>query len=108
MATANYTWTPCGSSSDGQYVYYGKTNIATGTPVSGTGWTFYTGPPLPNTANSASITRLDDNVEYPFYVYCHCPAAGNGPLSNFGPLIKYICPTLSNITPTFNGVSYTV
>lgn len=106
MATANISWTPCGSSSDGQYLYYGKTTIATGTPVSGTGWTLYSGVPLTNTANTVTINGLDDNVEYTFYIYCHCPSAGNGPLISSDPIIKYICPTFSNVVPTYNGVSY--
>lgn len=109
MATANIpSWTPCGSVSDGQYLYYGKTNIVTGTPISGTGWTLYTGAPLSNTTSSATITGLDDNVEYTFYIYCHCPTSGNGPLSNYGPVIKYVCPTVQSTIPTFNGVSYTL
>jgi hypothetical protein len=106
MATFNISWTPCGSSSDAQYIYYGKSNIVTGTPISGTGWTLYTGAALSNSIGSATINGLDDNVEYTVYGYCHCPAAGNGPLSNFGPVIKYACPVLSNIAPTYNGVSY--
>lgn len=106
MATFNINWTPCGSSSDAQYIYYGKSNVVTGTPVSGTGWTLYTGAAIVNSIGSAIIDGLDDNVEYTVYGYCHCPAAGNGPLSNFGPVIKYACPTLSNIVPTYNGVSY--
>jgi len=106
MATINLTWQPCGSSSDGQYIYYGKTNVVTGTPISGTGWTLFTGAALVNTQGSVSITGLDDNVDYTTYGYCHCADAGNGPLVNFTPLIKYECPTLSNISPTYNGVSY--
>lgn len=106
MATANISWTPCGSASDGQYLYYGKTNIATGTPISGTGWTLYSGVPLTNSANSVTINGLDDNVEYTFYIYCHCTTSGNGPLTQSAPIIKYVCPTFSNITPIYNGVSY--
>lgn len=106
MATFNISWTPCGPSSDAQYIYYGKSNVVTGTPVSGTGWTLYTGAAIANSVGSATINGLDDNVEYLVYGYCHCPAAGNGPLSNFGPVIKYACPTLSSIAPTYNGVSY--
>jgi len=108
MATINLTWDACGSSSDGQYIYYGKKNIATGTPVNGTGWTLYTGAPLPNTQNSASITGLDDNVEYTIYGYCHCPSSGNGPLITQGPFIKYVCPTINTITPSFDSVSYSI
>lgn len=108
MATGTPSWTACGSSSDGTYLYYGKTQIVTGNPLSGTGWTLYSGATLANTANSASIPGLDDNVEYTFYVYCHCVASGNGPLSNFGPIINYVCPTISSTTPTSNGLSYTL
>lgn len=106
MATFNINWTPCGSSSDAQYIYYGKSNVVTGTPVSGTGWTLYTGAAIANSIGSATVNGLDDNVEYIVYGYCHCPSAGNGPLSNFGPVVKYVCPTLSNVTPTYNSVSY--
>lgn len=108
MATANISWTACGSASNGQYLYYGKLLIATGTPVSGTGWTLYTGNPLPNTTSSATIAGLDDDVEYSFYIYCQCPTSGTGPLTTFGPLIKYVCPSGVTITPTFNGINYTV
>lgn len=108
MATGNPTWTACGSSSDGTYLYYGKTQIVTGNPLSGTGWTLYSGATLANTANSATIPGLDDNVEYTFYVYCHCTTSGNGPLSNFGPIINYACPTIASTTPSSNGLSYTL
>lgn len=108
MATANISWTACGSSSDGQYLYYGKSTIVTGTPISGTGWTLYTGSALPNTASSAVINGLDDNVEYNYNIYCHCPSAGNGPISTQGPLIKYVCPSVTLLTPTYNGLSYTI
>lgn len=108
MATLNLTWTPCGSSSDGTYIYFGKTNVVTGTPISGTGWTLYTGSALANGASSATISSLDDNVQYTAYAYCHCPAAGNGPLVQAGPVINYACPTLTNIVPSYNGVSYTL
>ena len=110
MATANVSWTACGSAANGQYLYYGKYLIVTGTPISGTGWTIYSGSSLPNTQSSATITGLDDNVEYAFYVYCDCSSSGSGtgPLSNIGPLIKYVCPTVSNTTPTYNGLNYTI
>lgn len=108
MATINTNWTPCGSASDGQFLYYGKTTIATGTPVSGTGWTLYSGVALANTISSEVITGLDDNVEYTLYNYCHCTDSGNGPLSSVGPLIKYACPTLQSAPSTFNGVSYSI
>lgn len=106
MATFNVSWTPCGAASDGQFLYYGKTLVATGTPVSGTGWTLFSGAALANSVSSESITGLDDNVEYMFYIFCHCSTAGNGPLVNQGPLIKYVCPTVSQVTQTFNTVNY--
>lgn len=106
MATFNISWTPAGSSSDGQYIYYGKTNVVTGTPVSGTGWTLYTGNAIANTIGSAIINGLDDNVDYTFYGYAHCADAGNGPLTTVGPIIKNVCPVFVSVTPTFNGVSY--
>lgn len=108
MATINTTWDPCGPSSDGQFLYYGKTNIVTGTPISGTGWNLFSGAALPNITGSASITGLDDNVEYSLYNYCHCATSGNGPLTNIGPYIKYVCPTIQSTTPTFNGLSYVI
>lgn len=108
MATFLVTWTPAGSVSDGQYIYYGKTNVVTGNPLSGTGWTLYTGNALVNSVGSANIVGLDDNVEYSFSGYAHCPDAGNGPLVNFGPNANYVCPTLTNIVPSYNGVSYTL
>jgi hypothetical protein len=108
MATASITWGACGSASDGTYLYYGKSLVVTGTPISGTGWTLYTGAPLANTANSASITGLDDNVEYVFYVYCHCASSGNGPLVNQGPLIKYVCPSVSIPSKTNSTINYSL
>lgn len=108
MATQNLTWGACGSSSDGTYLYYGKLLIATNDPLTGTGWTLFGGAPLANSASSATITGLDDNVEYSFYNYCHCAASGNGSLVNFGPSIKYVCPTVVSVTSGFNSVSYTL
>jgi len=108
MATINTSWGPCGSSSDGQFLYYGKTNIVTGTPVSGTGWTLFSGAALPNSVSSELITGLDDNVEYTLYNYCHCTTSGNGPLNTIGPYIKYVCPTIQIAPATFNSVSYTL
>lgn len=108
MATLNPAWVPCGSASDGQFLYYGKTTVVTGNPLSGTGWTLFSGAALQNTISSATIPGLDDNVEYTLYNYCHCTSSGNGPLSTIGPYINYVCPTISTIVPTFNGISYTL
>lgn len=107
MATANVSWTACGSASTGQFLYYGKNLVVTGNPLSGTGWTLYNNAPLANTASSATITGLEDNVDYVFAVYCDC-TNGNGPISNIGPLINSVCPSVSNTTPTFNGLSYSL
>lgn len=104
--TANLSWQACGSSSDGTYLYYGKSTIVTGTPISGTGWTLYTGAPLANTASSATISGLDDNVEYNFNIYCHCSTSGNGPIQTQGPSIKYVCPTVTIVNTTFNSINY--
>lgn len=103
----NLSWVACGASSDGTFLYYGKTLIATGDPLSGTGWTLYTGVPLSNVANAATITGLDDNVDYTFVLYCHCPVTGNGPLVTKGPDIKNVCTTAS-VSSNFNTVNYTV
>lgn len=101
----NLNWTACGSSSDGTYLYYGKSLIVTGTPLSGTGWTLYTGAPLSNVANAATVTGLDDNVDYTFSIYCHCASSGNGPLVTKTGDIKNACFTMTN-TRDFNSVSY--
>lgn len=108
MATTTLNWTPCGSGSDGVNLYYGKTRIVTGTPTGGTGWILYTGAPLSPSLGTVTISGLDDNVEYSYYLYCHCPSAGNGPLVSFGPLIKYACPTVTTLSPLSNGLSYTL
>lgn len=108
MSTGNLSWGACGPSSDGTNLYYGKTQIATGNPLSGTGWTLYNGAALANSASSATITGLDDNVEYTSYIYCHCASAGNGSLVNQGPVIKYVCPSVSSATTTFNTLNYTL
>jgi hypothetical protein len=107
MATANISWTACGSAATSQSLYYGSTLIATGNPLSGTGWTLYSGSTLANSVSSQTITSLNDNVDYTFYVFCNC-TSGNGPLSTIGPVIKNVCPTVGTITPTYNGLSYTV
>lgn len=108
MATANITWNACGTSSDGQYLYYGKSSIVTGTPISGTGWTLYNSAPLTNTITNASISGLDDNVEYIFNIFCHCTSSGNGPISSQGPYIKYVCPTVSIPNVNYNTINYTL
>lgn len=107
MSTINLTWDACGSAAVGTNVYYGKSLIVTGNPITGTGWTLYTGAALTNTATSAALLGLDDNVEYLTYVYCQCASSGNGPLVNAGPYIKYVCPTVTAST-TSSAVSYTL
>lgn len=106
MAIASLTFNACSVSSDSQDIYYGKTLQVTGTPFAGSGWILYNNTPLAGTDTSVSISGLDDNVDYTFYRYCHCPLTGLTDPEILGPVIKTVCPSFTSITPSFDTVSY--
>jgi len=108
MTTANVTINACAGASDSMKVYYGKTLLVTGDPVSGTGWTLYTGGPIAGSTTSVTITGLDDNVEYTFYRYCHCPVSGDTTPEIDGPIIKYVCPSFQTTNASSNQIDYVV
>lgn len=106
--TANIALNACGGASDSMKIYYGKTTIVTGDPLTGTGWTLHTGAPLSAGTTSVVITGLDDNVQYTFYRYCHCPISGETDPEIQGPEIKYVCPTFQSTSSSSNQINYTI
>lgn len=106
MATISLTMNACGGSSTSQKIFYGKTNLVTGTGLNGTGWTLYSGSAISASTVSVTLTALEDNVDYSVERYCNCPVAGDVGPERKDRLIKDVCGSFSLVVVGSTTVSY--
>lgn len=106
MATISLTMNACGGSSTSQKIYYGKTNLVTGSGLNGTGWTLYSGSAISASTTTVTLTALEDNVDYSVERYCNCPTSGDIGPERVDKLIKIVCGNVLFIQPGSTSISY--
>lgn len=93
---ANFTWTPQAGIT-AQEVWYGRLTDVGSTLPPGVGWAQGTNL-YSATANSATLSTLDENTNYRFLVKSHCTTGG----SSWSEIDRYkiLCPSISTVSHT--------